>query len=96
MDWAPEPNCAHKMKSTENPNAPKLWDVIGQDQAASAGTIPSRFGRAPRNFAKHCHNFSGEEWKQQGLLFLPIYLEPHLPEVHYDAFCNYRRAGASE
>jgi predicted RNA binding protein YcfA (HicA-like mRNA interferase family) len=70
---------------------PKLWDVIGQDQAASAGTFPSRFGRAPRNFAKHCHHFSGEEWKQQGLLFLPIYLEPHLPEVHYDAFCNLMR-----
>lgn len=50
--------------------------------------LPSAFGRTPRHFAKHCHEFSGEEWKQQATLFLPIYLQDKLPTTHYKAFCN--------
>lgn len=50
--------------------------------------FPAAFGRAPRNFFKHCHEFSGEEWKQQATLFLPIYLSEELEGVHYNAFCN--------
>lgn len=50
--------------------------------------FPAAFGRAPRNFYKHCHEFSGEEWKQQATLFLPIYLYRELPSAHYDAFCD--------
>jgi len=50
--------------------------------------FPAAFGRAPRNFFKHCHEFSGEEWKQQAMLFLPVYLNEELPGLHYNAFCN--------
>lgn len=50
--------------------------------------FPAAFGRAPRNFYKHCHEFSGEEWKQQATLFLPIYLNEELETEHYNAFCN--------
>ena len=55
---------------------------------ASSSMFPSTFGRAPRNFSKHCHEFSGEEWKQQATLFLPIYLNGELPDIHYNALCN--------
>lgn len=54
--------------------------------------FPAAFGRAPRNFERHCHEFSGEEWKQQATLFLPVYLYKQLPKDHYDAFCNLVRA----
>jgi hypothetical protein len=67
---------------------PDQWLRIGEDQEASARNFPSSFGRAPRNFASHCHEFSGEEWKQQATLFLPIYLQDVLPEEHYDQFCK--------
>lgn len=50
--------------------------------------FPAAFGRAPRDFFKHCHEFSGEEWKQQATLFLPLYLSRELPEEHYDAYCG--------
>ena len=50
--------------------------------------FPAAFGRAPQNFFKHCHEFSGEEWKQQATLFLPLYLKEELGGVHYNAFCN--------
>ena len=50
--------------------------------------FPAAFGQAPRNFFKHCHEFSGEEWKQQATLFLPLYLSKELASEHYDAFCG--------
>ena len=50
--------------------------------------FPAAFGRAIRNFHKHCHEFSGEEWKQQATLFLPVYLKEELPGSHYNAFCK--------
>lgn len=50
--------------------------------------FPAAFGRAPRNFYKHCHEFSGEEWKQQATLFLPVYLNNKMAEIHYNAFCD--------
>ena len=50
--------------------------------------FPAAFGRAPRDFSKHCHEFSGEEWKQEAKLFLPLYLSKELPGEHYDAFCG--------
>jgi len=50
--------------------------------------FPAAFGRAPRNFYLHCHEFSGEEWKQQATLFLPVYLHNELPGIHSNAFCN--------
>ena len=50
--------------------------------------FPAAFGRAPRDFAKHCHEFSGEEWKQQASLFLPVYLSKELAGEHYEAFCG--------
>ncbi|KAA8894378.1 hypothetical protein FN846DRAFT_752517, partial [Sphaerosporella brunnea] len=53
---------------------------------------PSSFGRSPRNFASHCHEFSGEEWKQQATLFLPIYLQDKLPGEHYRQFCALTQA----
>ncbi|KAA8913706.1 hypothetical protein FN846DRAFT_902559 [Sphaerosporella brunnea] len=71
---------------------PSEWKQIGQDQLSSASTLPSSFGRAPRDFAAHCHEFSGEEWKQQATLFLPIYLQDKLPREHYDQFCQLTQA----
>ena len=50
--------------------------------------FPAAFGRAPRDFYKHCHKFSGEEWEQQVTLFLPVCLSGHLADDHYNAFCN--------
>jgi hypothetical protein len=44
---------------------PSKWEQIGKDQEQSANRIPSRFGRAPRRFDLHCHEFTAEEWKMQ-------------------------------
>jgi hypothetical protein len=68
------------------------WQGIGDDQQASSCMLPHSFGRAPRNFAAHCHEFSGEEWKQQATLFLPIYLQDVLPREHYEQFCALTQA----
>ena len=79
-----------KFQSTTEPwNIKKaVWEAIGKDQKASAPTVPAQFGRAPRDFSKHCHHFSGEEWKMQSSMFLPIYLKDKLPEEDYKAFCH--------
>jgi hypothetical protein len=71
---------------------PAEWKRIGEDQQASSCSLPYSFGRAPRNFAAHCHEFSGEEWKQQATLFLPIYLQDVLPREHYEQFCALTQA----
>ncbi|KAA8910745.1 hypothetical protein FN846DRAFT_757408, partial [Sphaerosporella brunnea] len=71
---------------------PAHWTQIGQYQQTSRDTLPASFGRAPRNFASHCHEFSGEEWKQQAHLFLPIYLQDILPNDHYEQFCALTQA----
>ena len=82
-----------KFKNTQEPwNIKKaIWEQIGLDQKASAKTVPGAFGRAPRDFSKHCHHFSGEEWKMQSTMFLPIYLKDRLPDVDYQAFCDLTR-----
>lgn len=79
-----------KFKSTTEPwNIKKdAWEKIGADQLASRSTVPALFGRAPRDFSKHCHHFSGEEWKMQTTMFLPIYLRNELPDEDYTAFCD--------
>ena len=50
--------------------------------------FPTAFGQAPRDFFKHCNEFSGGEWKQQANLYLPVYLSKELAADHYEAFCG--------
>ena len=50
--------------------------------------FPTAFGQAPRDFFKHCHEFSGEEWKQQANHYLLVYLSKELAADHYEAFCG--------
>ena len=80
---------ADKFRDTSDPwNIPKaVWQKIGADQMASAGSVPASFGRAPRDFFKHVHHFSGEEWKMQATNFLPIYLKGKLPDEDYEMYC---------
>jgi len=66
----------------------KDWQRIGEDQRSSSSTLLAAFGHAPHDFAKHCHEFTAEGWKQQATLFLPIYLHGLLLDKDYLEFCN--------
>jgi hypothetical protein len=54
---------------------PSEWDKIGRDMAASNKSVPAAFGEAIRDIWDHCHHLKAAEWKQAGLVLLPIYLK---------------------
>jgi hypothetical protein len=66
-----------KFIETEDPwNLPPLvWSQIGRNMYDSHSTIPTQFGKAPRDFWEHSHHLKAAEWKNFAFLFLPCVSE---------------------
>jgi hypothetical protein len=71
---------ANDLEKNEEYILPKrTWDMIGQQMENARKTMPTDFGRPPRNIAAHRDGYKAEEWANWVALYSLPLLKPHLP-----------------
>ncbi|KAI5817876.1 hypothetical protein BZA77DRAFT_224626, partial [Pyronema omphalodes] len=77
-------------KASEEPwhIASERWNALGSNMLASNSMFPAHFGESLRDFAAHGHHMKAAEWKNLGLLILPVFLKDSLPAEDYTEYIN--------
>ncbi|KAI5811990.1 hypothetical protein BZA77DRAFT_359987 [Pyronema omphalodes] len=77
-------------KASEEPwhIASERWNALGSNILASNSMFPAHFGESLRDFAAHGHHMKAAEWKNLGLLILPVFLKDSLPAEDYTEYIN--------
>jgi hypothetical protein len=57
-----------------------VWTTIGQTMEQNRKSIPTSFGRPPRNIVNHHNGFKAEEWANWVVLYSMPLLKEYLPK----------------
>ncbi|GES97101.1 hypothetical protein GLOIN_2v1468428 [Rhizophagus clarus] len=65
----------------------KQWSEIGANMDAIKKSIPTEFGRPPRNIFRHYSGYKAEEWASWITLYSLPLLKDQLPSVYLKGVC---------
>lgn len=70
----------------------KQWNEIGIEMEASGKSIPTDFGRPPRNIVHHYNGYKAEEWSSWITLYSLPLLKDRLPAKYLKGWSFFVRA----
>jgi len=70
----------------------KQWNEIGAEMEAARKSIPTDFGRPPRNIVLHHNGYKAEEWSSWITLYSLLLLKDHLPDKYLKGWSFFVKA----